>query len=60
MEGLLIGAGPWFTVHEVTGQWRELGKAWLGDGVSDGPVRVEGRVRWVEEGSEVPASARTE
>jgi hypothetical protein len=41
----------------VTGQWQELGRAWLGDGVSDGPARVEGRVRWVEE--EVPAvSAR--
>jgi hypothetical protein len=57
VEGLLFGAGPWFTVHEVSGQWQELGKAWLGDGVSDGPVRVEGRVRWVDDDASPTARA---
>jgi hypothetical protein len=40
----------------VTGQWQELGKAWLGDGVTDGPARVEGRVQWLDEEAHVAST----
>lgn len=45
MEGLLFGAGPWFTVQESGKGWQPLGRAWLGNGVTDGPARVEASVR---------------
>jgi hypothetical protein len=40
----------------VTGQWQELGKAWLGNGVTDGPARVEGRVQWHDEAPQLASS----
>ena len=46
MEGLVFGAGPWFTVQTIGSGWQPLGKAWLGNGETDGPARVEASVRF--------------
>jgi hypothetical protein len=38
---------------QSSSEWQPLGKGWLGDGVTDGPVRVEATVRLIDPAREV-------
>lgn len=45
-------AGPWFTVHEIGGDWKTLDVIWIGDGEKTGKARVQARVHFEEPNDE--------
>lgn len=41
-------AGPWFTVHEIGGNWKTLDVIWISNGGESCKARVEARVELEE------------
>ena len=52
MEGRHCVAGPWFTVHEIGGDWKTLEEIWISNGNETCKARVQVRVNLEESNHE--------